>query len=130
MNPDQLKYARNKLQEVYNTACYKVGTRYAISEPNPLTYEKFVAKFKAGDLKLKKQKTANPFKHAYGSPTLGSVFELFEFHNHTKYDTHRQNQEREVIRRAFTKCMDELMLGDQKKALTLIQDFTKLCEDI
>lgn len=118
MNQTQRKYARERVEAIASRARENVQKHYT-TPGNSLSATERFKEFKAGRFKIK--------KGVDSVNTYTDVCDIVEFDKETKTkkNTVKIQKETEQINTALNKVIDEIMLGDNEKALKLIEAFDK-----
>ena len=120
MNQTQKKYAMERLSEIRNKKFYKIDTKFGVPAVG-LAWSEKIKLIRAGKVKLKGGKIQNYIAFCEGW-------------NWGKYDKSTPAQAKKLkaksaanqaLATAYDKCRDEVMLGDEEKAVKLIQEFSK-----
>tara|TARA_R110000803_G_scaffold8609_3_gene27589 strand:+ start:38 stop:394 length:357 start_codon:yes stop_codon:yes gene_type:complete len=114
MNQRQIKYAEQRLSDVYKSrkaqiegSCTKLG--------NTLSNTETLKALKVGDFKVRSKIVG------YGN-TLGSYI-TFNQEYPEKFDKEKCTKQIRALDKEYTKIKDELILGDNQEALQMIKNF-------
>ena len=114
------KYIESRLTQIEMKALSALNEKHTTGKP--LTDKELYSKIKKGELKLK------PFHKIYGSYRYGSVA-IMDYYDMSKYtkvlNKKAYDKDAEKIRKEFQAAADQVMLGDNKEALDLLQALQK-----
>ena len=124
MNRTQMEYARDRLDREFTNKAKTIQAACVIKpERKPPTLGEFLKLFKAGKVKERTDFYSN---YTLRRDThIGDLWDTTELLSKcdAKVNEKEYNRRRLVLEAHHTKAMDELMLGDEKAALALINAF-------
>jgi hypothetical protein len=117
MNQSQMKYARQRAEEIKTKKLQDISTKYTTPAVT-LTTEQRIKALKAGEYTID-NKQINSGYYWYNA---------IKFNGDTPrtIDTEKAAKEHAKVKETFTKLMDELILGDNEEALRLLVAFEAL----
>lgn len=116
MNQVQLKYARERANDIYQRRCASIRTKY--TEPEVvLTPAQKTKALKDGKFKVKD--TISTYSHYLED------YVILEGVKPLTRDEVKIKAETDALAKEYRKVTDELVLGDQEEALKLIKAFDK-----
>lgn len=110
MNATQLKYAKERAQQLYNTKSRQINEKYTVT---PLTTEEALAALEAGEFTLKEP--SGYYKNSW--------YNYVSFNKAPTPDKKAQDKEQNELKEQYTRLLDELVLGDNQQALELLKAF-------
>lgn len=110
MNATQLKYARERANKIYKSKADEIDKEYQVK---PLTVEESLEALQKGEFTI-----VEPVRYSRGSWASWVSFNASPVPNEEERRTRK-----ETLQTSFTKLMDELVLGDNEKALELLKAF-------
>lgn len=117
MNQTQRKYALTRLGGVFQRRQNELRQKFT---SKVYTGEEFVSDIKSGKLKMKSD--------LQGLSLYSRISDFYDLTGKDMYGTFDQtgfNKELRKLEQEFNKAQDEVMLGDEKEAMKLIQSFDK-----
>ena len=112
MNATQMKYAKERAKDLYNARRIEIDNRY---RPEALGLDACLEAIKSGDFTLKEPE-------GYGKQTW---YNWVSFNRAPTPDKKAQAKEQEDLKAGYVRLIDELVLGDNEKALQLLKAFAE-----
>jgi hypothetical protein len=114
MKPDQQRYARQRIAEAKGLKLTALREKHTKLGKTP-GIKDMLKEIKYGNVEL--------FRHATIEFKLKDAFDFSDLTPQKELNEKAYNKEAIVIERAASECLDEIMLGDEKKAIELIRKF-------
>ena len=122
MNQTQVKYARQRAQEIYNTKKAEIEKEYN-RQPKQMTVLEKVAALREGRFEIV-EPTAMPYDlYTYRSVGVDMYIRYTAVKDQPKPDLKEMNERLAKLKSAYLSLTDELMLGDNQEALKLLKAF-------
>lgn len=112
MNATQMKYAKERAKDLYYSRLAEIDNKY---KPESLGLDDYLEAIKSGDFTLKEPE-------GYGKQLW---FNWVSFNRAPSPDKKAQDKEKEDLKAAYVRLIDELVLGDNEKALQLLKAFAE-----
>lgn len=111
MNQTQVKYARERAKKIYDLKVKSLTDKFTTPGKNLTNDDKFKA-LREGNFKITERKTFGNMWYNYVD--FGETFPVT--------DTEGRNAELKKLTKFYDDLIDELVLGDNEKALELIKE--------
>lgn len=126
MRREQIDYARSRLDNVYSDKAKAIKEACTVQPSRePPTYSEFLKMVNAGKIVAL---TPLHDYHITGHTALGHIWDIRELlvGIEAKLDLKEYNRRMDVLKVEHVKVLDQLILGDAKEALAMIEAFSKL----
>ena len=121
MDREQLKYARQRANEIYSTKLNSLNEQF-YSPGKTLTSQEKLEALKAGKFTVSDIPVTQRRRDYYGDPSWTN-YVVFTDETEATTDAEGLKKAQTDLRTKFNKMMDELMLGDNDEALKLLREF-------
>lgn len=111
MNSSQIKYARERIDQIARQKSQAIREKYAAAQLT--TYQKLEL-LREGRFIVT---VPEPDKH------INSFFDHVQFEGEIKRNREAEQAEQEELRRIVVRIKDELILGDNEEAMRLLKEF-------
>lgn len=112
MNQQQLKYAQKRAEEIFERRLAALKKSLVVKEVN-LSFEEQIKALKAGEFSVVVPKDS----------WRRSISECIKFHGEKASDTSAFDKASSKLHKEYRRLLDELVLGDNDIALSMLQKF-------
>lgn len=113
MNQQQIRYVKSRAEEMYKGKQRQLNDKFRVKAVT-LTHEQMHKALKSGDFKIKPYNTGAYY-----------VRDFISFPQETPEAFDREGFEKALtsLQKSFNTLMDEIMIGDNEKAIKLLKEF-------
>lgn len=122
MNQSQVKYARQRAQEIYNTKKTSIEKEYN-KQPKQMSVADKLAALKAGNFEITEGVAQLYDPYTYMPSGVERFIRYTTDKDQPKPDLKEMNDRLTKLKTAYLALTDELMLGDNQEALKLLKAF-------